>query len=247
MPIVAGPAIWPPRRCSKRPPWSLENTIAADGAVRDPRLYLSCLIRDGQQPKAAAYVMRSMGSGAPAPEQAGLEDLAAALLVAVPQLPDAARGTPSRWHELAAASRSALAAWVNGASAADIDQLINRISLRSAFRPVRLLLKSLTTQPPDDARTRQLLETIPQGSPFYPFRQAVETAVLQEPRLDANAWERLSPAQQAFIAETRGLPEAASQALVRLSEAARGGPSILFGYLMKQTRPAPQLNSAARA
>jgi cellulose synthase operon protein C len=134
----------------------LENTVAADGAVRDPRLYLSCLIRDGQQPKAAAYVMRSMGS-APAPEQAGLEDLAAALLVAVPQLPDAARGTPSRWHELAAASRSALAAWVNGAPAADIDQLINRISLRSAFRPVRLLLKSLTTQPPDDARTRQLL------------------------------------------------------------------------------------------
>ena len=223
----------------------LENTVSADGAVRDPRLYLSCLIRDGQQPKAAAYVLRSMRGGAAASEQAGLEDLAAALLVAVPQLPDAAQGMPSRWHELAVASRSALAAWVNGAPATDIDQLIGRISLRSAFRPVRLLLKSLTTQPPDDARTRQLLETIPPGSPFYPFRQAAETAVLQERGLDADAWERLSPAQQAFIAEIRGLPEAASQALVRLSKAARGGPSVLFDYLMKQTNlPRAELRSA---
>jgi tetratricopeptide (TPR) repeat protein len=222
----------------------LENTVAADGTVRDPRLYLSCLIRDGQQPKAAAYLMR-MGDDVPSPDRAGLEDLAAALLVAVPQLPDAAQGTPSRWHELATASRSALAAWVSGAPAAGIDQLINRISLRSAFRPVRLLLKSLTTQLPDEARTRQVLETIPQGSPFHPLRQAVETAVLQERGLDADAWERLSPAQQAFVAETRGLPEAASQALAHLSEAARGGPSILFGYLMKQTDlPRTELRSA---
>jgi tetratricopeptide (TPR) repeat protein len=224
----------------------LENTVAADGSVRNPRLYLSCLIRDGQQPKAAAYVLRSMG-GAPSSDQ-GLEDLAAALLVAVPQLPDAPKSPPappSRWHELAAASRAALAAWVNGAPATEIEPLINRISLRSAFRPVRLLLKSLTTQPPDDARTRQLLETIPQGSSFHPFRQAVEAAVLQDRPLDADAWERLIPAQQAFVAETRGLPEAASQALARLSEAARGGPSILFGHLIKQTDlPRAEVRSA---
>lgn len=216
----------------------LENTVAADGSVRDPRLYLACLIREGQLPKAASYVLRST----PPPD---LEDLAAALLVAVPQLPDPPRGTPSRWHELATASRSALAAWINGAPPADIEPLINRISLRSAFRPVRLLLKSLITQPPDDARTRQLLETIPQGSPFYPFRQAVETAVLQERGLDADAWERLSPAQQAFMAETRGLPEAATQALARLSDAARGGPGLLFGHLMKQTDlPRAEVRSA---
>jgi hypothetical protein len=39
----------------------LENTLAADGTVREPQLYLACLIRDGQQPKAAAYLLRSVG------------------------------------------------------------------------------------------------------------------------------------------------------------------------------------------
>lgn len=68
----------------------LENTIAADGTVRDPRLYVTCLIRDGQQPKAAAYLLRSFGNGGvlPTTERAVLEDLAAALLVGVPQLPE---------------------------------------------------------------------------------------------------------------------------------------------------------------
>ena len=39
----------------------LENTLAADGTVREPRLYVACLIRDGQQSKAAAYLLRSFG------------------------------------------------------------------------------------------------------------------------------------------------------------------------------------------
>src|SRR6478735_4956900 len=33
----------------------LENTIAPNGTVRDSRLYISCLLRDRQQPKAASY------------------------------------------------------------------------------------------------------------------------------------------------------------------------------------------------
>jgi len=217
----------------------LENTIAPDGTVRDPRLYLTCLIRDGQQPKAAAYLLRCFGGDGvlPATERAALEDLAASLLVAVPQLPEASRAAPSepsRWRELAAASREALAGWINGASAEEMDRQLNRISLRSAFRPLRLLLKSLTSIPRDDERTRHLLETIHPGSPFYPFRQAVEATVLGERVLDAYAWEQLTPAQQAFVAETRGLPVAASQFLARLSEAAQGGPAVLFGYLTKQ-------------
>src|SRR5271165_1476901 len=75
----------------------LENTIAADGTMREPRLYVACLIRDGQQPKAAAYLLRSLGRDGvlPASERAALEDLAAALLVAVPQLPEAPRAAPS--------------------------------------------------------------------------------------------------------------------------------------------------------
>jgi len=217
----------------------LENTIAADGTVRDPRLYLTCLIRDAQQPKAAAYLLRSFGSGGtlPAIERTALEDLAAALLVAVPQLPEAPRAASSelsRWRELAVASREALSAWISGAPVEEMDRQLNRISLRSAFRPVRLLLKCLTGTPRDDDRTRHRLETIQPGSAFYPFRQAVEAAVFGERVLDAFGWEQLTPAQQAFVAETRGLPTTASQFLARSSEAAQGGPAVLFNYLTKQ-------------
>jgi tetratricopeptide (TPR) repeat protein len=217
----------------------LENTITLGGTVRDPRLYLTCLIRDGQQPKAAAYLLRCLGNDdvLPLTEQASFEALAAALLVAVPQLPEAPHGAapqPSRWRELAIASREALASWINGTSLEDMDRQLNRISLRSAFRPIRLLLKSLITPSRDDERTRHLLQTISPDSPFYPFRQAVEAALLRESDLDASVWERLTPAQQAFVAETRGLPGEASQFLARLSEAERGGPAILFGYLAKQ-------------
>jgi cellulose synthase operon protein C len=217
----------------------LENTIAPDGTVRDSRLYLSCLLRDGQQSKAAAYALRCLGSdtAVPAAERAALEDLAAALLVAVPQLPEAPRNASSgssHWHELAAASREALAAWINGASAEAMEPQLSRISLRSAFRPLRLLLKALTSLPLDEERVRQLLATIPPASAFHPFRQAVEAAVLQEGVLDAAGWERLTPAQQAFVAEIRGLPASTSQFLARSSEAAQGGPGALFSFLTKQ-------------
>jgi hypothetical protein len=228
----------------------LENTVAADGTVQEPRLYVACLIRDGQQPKAAAYLLRSLDSGGdlPATERAILEDLAAALLVAVPQLPENARATPSdasHWRERAVASREALLAWINGASAEEMDRQLNRISLRSAFRPLRLLLKCLTAIARDDDRTRQLLESIHPRSAFYPFRQAVEAAVFGERVLDAFGWEQLTPAQQVFVAETRGLPVAASQFLARSSEAAQGGPAALFNYLTKQADlPQAEVRSA---
>jgi tetratricopeptide (TPR) repeat protein len=227
------------KRMFKEAAMVLENTLAPDGTVRDPLLYLRCLIREGQHQKAAAHVLQYIGneSALPAAERAPLEELTAALLVAVPQRLDPARAAPSertRWLELATASQDALAAWVNGASAEEMDRQLNRISLRSAFRPVRLLLKSLTTVPQDADRTRRLLEAVPPGSPFFPFRQAVEAAVLGERVLDAEGWNRLTAAQQTFVAETRGLPGAASQFLARSSEAARGGPATLFAFLLKQ-------------
>jgi tetratricopeptide (TPR) repeat protein len=229
----------------------LENTIVADGTVREPWLYVKWLIQDGQQAKAAAYLLRGLSGGGsvlPASEPAVFEDLAAALLVAVAQLPEVPRGAPSetaRWRELAVASREALAAWINGVPAAEIDRQLNRISLRSDFRPVRLLLKCLTSIPRDDDRTRQLLDSIRPDSAFYPFRQAVEATVFGERVLDAYGWEQLSPAQQAFVAEARGLPAAASQFLARSSEAARGGPGVLFNYLMKQADlPQAEVKSA---
>ena len=216
----------------------LENTLTPAGLLREPWLYATCLIREGQQPKAAAYLLHCVASGAiPAGQKAAFEDLTAALLVTVPVLPAPARPEPpeaARWRELAAASRAALAAWVDGASPEEVDRHLKRISLRSAFRPVRLLLQSLTTLPPDAERTRQRLESIEPGSPFFPFRQAVEAAMRTGPGLDADAWHRLTPVQQAFAAETGGLQAGAVQSLGRLSTASRGGPAALFAWLLKQ-------------
>jgi hypothetical protein len=217
----------------------LENTLAADGTLRDPLLYLKCLIREGQEQKAAAHALQYIGNDSrlPQAERAALEELTAALLVAAPQRPDPARAAPcerTRWLELAAACREALAARGNGASAEEMERKLNRISLRSAFRPVRLLLKSLASGPQEAERTRLLLEAIPPGSPFAPFRQAVQAAVPGERVPDADEWNRLTSAQRAFVAEMRGLPTAASQFLARSSEAARSGPAALFVYLLKQ-------------
>ncbi len=227
----------------------LENTLTPAGTLRDPHLYATCLIREGQQSKAAAHLLHCVASGALPPDQrAALEELTAALLVAVPPLPAPARPDlpeAGRWRELAAASREALAAWVDGAPAEEMDRHLERISLRSAFRPIRLLLRCLLTLPPDPERTRRLLEAIGPGSPFFPFRQAVEAAVRAGPGLDADAWHRLTPAQQAFAAETGGLPAASVQSLNRLSAAARGGPAVLFAWLLKQADlPQAEVRSA---
>jgi hypothetical protein len=209
----------------------LENTIVAGGLIRDPELYLSCLMRDSQQQKAAAYLLNHP------PEREDLEALAAALLVSVPQLPELApSATPEqrRWRDLAVASRAALAAWWDGAPSTELDGRLSAISLRSAFRPLRLLLKTLISPREDADRTRRVLDSIPPGSPFYPLRQAVAAAVFRDDTLDADTWNRLTPRQQTFVTETAGLPPDASQFLVRMAEAERVGPGALFNFLLKQ-------------
>ena len=223
----------------------LENTLAHADSVRDPGLYLTCLLRDGQQQKAAAHFLSHPDAGAECPD---LEALVAALLVAVPRFPDSVpRPTPEkiRWRELAVAARDALEAWCNGADSREIDQRLNAISLRSAFRPLRVLLKTLITAPSDPERTRQLLETIPPGSPFYPLRQAVALAIGRESSPDPSAWNRLTPAQQAFVADTLALPATGSQFLARLAAAELAGPGALFNFLLKQTdRPRLDIRNA---
>ncbi len=68
----------------------LENTRTADGTLREPMLYATCLIRDGQQPKAATQLLHSVCSAAlPGNDRPALEALLAALLTANP-LPPAA-------------------------------------------------------------------------------------------------------------------------------------------------------------
>jgi tetratricopeptide (TPR) repeat protein len=214
----------------------LENTITPEAMVRDPSLYVQCLIRDGQQQKAAVHLLHRLAVEGAVPPAArpALEELTAALLLALPQLPPLPRPPlhePPRWREFATAARAALAAWTEGAAPEEIDAQLNRVSLRSAFRPVRLLLKSLCDPAQEAERTAQLLATIPPQSPFFPFRQAVEAAL---GATDAEDWHRLTPARQAFVIEARGLPAWSVQFLARSAEAARSGPAALFSFFLNQ-------------
>ena len=114
-----------------------------------------------------------------------------------------------------------------------------RIPLRSPFGPLRLILKSLIT-PADAARkARGLLAMIPAGSMFAAARAAAEAALADDPAVLLAHWSLLRPAQQAFVAETRGLPPTATALLDQITEAERRGPAALFTLLVKPGLPLP--------
>ncbi|MDO9713556.1 hypothetical protein [Paracraurococcus lichenis] len=226
----------------------LENTASADGTLGDPLLYLKCLIHNGQHSKAATHALLYVGQPMAVPEdqRSDLEDLTAALVIATPPHPDLTRtGSPerNRWLELAATSRQALEAWAHGAPVEEVERHLGRISLRSAFRPVRLLLKVLLGGPQEADRLRQLLQGIDRSSTFAGLRDAAEAAIGEE--IDAETWQRLTPAQQAFVAELRGLSGQAAQFLTASAEAARGGAGPLFSFLLRQSSlPQTEVRSA---
>ena len=111
--------------------------------------------------------------------------------------------------------------------------------MRSAFRGLRLSLKSLMTAPTDPARARQLLDGIPPESAFASFRLAIEAALPGEPAEPVARASPSSRAQQVFAVEVKGLPNSASQSLAQLVKAERNGPGALLSFLASQTGTLP--------
>jgi cellulose synthase operon protein C len=229
---------------------ALNKTVAPDGTVRDPLLYVKCLVKRGQARKAAELAVRYVvNDNVPAASAPQLAELAAALWLTAPvplELPAERQSEGGKWVEQAAAAQQTLAAWVEGQPPQEIDQLLSRIPLRSPFGALRLLLKSLITAPDDPARARQLLDGIPLDSPFKSFRLAVEAAL---PQASAEPVAGLSPsskAQQVFAVEVKGVSNAASQMLAQLIKAERNGPGALISFLVSQARtfPADEVKSA---
>jgi cellulose synthase operon protein C len=229
---------------------ALNKAATADGTVPDPLLYVQCLVKRGQLHKAVELAVTYIGNDmVPAPAASRLAELAAALWLAapVPLAPPAAQKSDGgKWVEHATAAQQSLNAWIEGRPAQEIDQLLGRIPLRSAFRAVRLILKGLMTAPDDPARARQLLDGIPPESAFASLRLAVEAALPGGP---AEPMARLavpSKVQQTFAVEVKGLPSTASQALVQLAKAERSGPGALLSFLTSQTGtlPADDVKSA---
>ena len=124
----------------------LENTLAPDGTVREPRLYLTCLIRQGQHQKAARTAAKYSGTGRATADAASVTEVAAALSLAAPAHSEASTSQApgaAYWAELSGAAQAALDAWVQGQSPEAVDALLTRIPLRSPFGPLRLILRAL--------------------------------------------------------------------------------------------------------
>ena len=229
---------------------ALSKTAAPDGTVLDPLLYVQCLVKRGQVHKAAElavkYVVNDKIPAATAPR---LAELAAALwLVApVPLAPPANQQSEGgKWVEHAAAAQQSLTAWIEGKPPQEIDLLLSRIPLRSAFGGLRLILKSLMTAPNNPARARQLLHGISRRSVFATFRFAIEAALPGEPAEPVARSSPWSRTQQVFAVEVKGLPSSASQSLAQLVKAERNGPGALLSFLASQTGtlPADEVKSA---
>jgi tetratricopeptide (TPR) repeat protein len=170
---------------------ALNKTAAADGTVREPLLYVQCLAKRGQLGKAFQHAVKYIGTDkVPAATAAPMAELTAALWLVAPAHVEAQADPSSelgQWAQSAAAAQQCLAAWVEGKPAQEIEPLLSRIPMRSAFRPLRLILKSLITAPTDPARARQLLDDIGRQSPFACWRDAVAGLCREKRRSPINA------------------------------------------------------------
>ena len=217
----------------------LENTLVAGGTIREPLLYVSCLVRQNQPQKARRAALDAMARLSPA-ETARLAEFAAALSLAAPA-PAAADAKPEggeAWAAQNRAAQAALRAWLQGEPEDAVDRLLGGIPLRSPFGAMRLILKSLIT-PHDAAKARALLAMVPAGSIFAGVRDAAEAARADDQDL-LGQWARLRPAQQQFAAEMRGLPRDRLGLLNQILDAERRGPGALLSLLTRRGLPLPE-------
>ena len=200
----------------------LENTLDAKGAVSEPLLYLGCLVRQGQFRKAADYCRKASDSGV-----AGAADIAESAAV----LGLAASASGMVVPASIAAAEKALAAWCSGISADEVDHLLQAISLRSAARPLRLILKSLLQAADDGSKRAGLLEMVPETSSFAGLARVAAASTKSVGELLA-VWSDLSAAQQTFVAEARAVPIRSVKLLKDIDDAERRGPEALLALLL---------------
>lgn len=213
----------------------LADAEAADGAVHEPALRLACLWRAGDHAKAAEAAVRFVAAdGVSAAERERLATVTAALRLCV-SVPPSAGGPRAADGDPHAAAERALAAWTGGSPEAEVDAALAAIPLRSPYRPLRLVLKALTTE--DDAARRQTLldKAASDGVGAFDAVVAVARVALEE---DA---ERALTGLAGLGRHGRGLVSALREsrpgpvrALVALLEAETRGPEALLDALASQ-------------
>jgi len=226
----------------------LGNAARADGSARQPLLLLRCLVHQGQLQKALAYLIAHPPESG---DDARLAELAAALFLAFPSELRGAHDAESprgMWLRAAAAARAALEAWIGAKPDAEVDALLAKIPLNSAFGAVRLILKSLLLGPGDGLKARRLLQGVDEVSPFAPLRRAAEAAIASASEQSPGGLSSLDAQQRSFVIEASGLSASTSQTALRLAEAEAAGADALFSFLAKQAEPfdAADLRGACR-
>lgn len=224
-----------------------ENTRKPDGSLAAPLFHVVCLIRLGQHQKAVEEVARQRAAGmAMAPAEAGrLADLAAGLSLCAP---GKAQGDGDEGAALSGKAAAALQAWSAGEPGEVVERHLAALPLRSAFRPLRLILKALISSADDRGKSTSMLAMVPADGVFAPLARACRLALNDDRQALAADWGSLSAAERRFNAEVNELSDAASNLLDRLAEAERRGPLALFALLIRKPPglPAADLREACR-
>jgi tetratricopeptide (TPR) repeat protein len=240
-------------------PLLFDNAIGVDGAFHEPLIHLACLVRTGDTEKAARLCARMLdeaATGITSEERGRIADLAAALWLAGnappaspapvskdPISPTDGERSPSR---VLGAAEKALTAWCGGAPAEEVDALLSAIPLRSPFKPLRLILKSLVSTGDDTERRTRLLDMVPPDSAFGALARAARVAVSGDTLRTLAEWGSLKGAARTFVAEAGGQSADGAKLLTELVEAERRGPDLLLDALLKHAGrfPAEELRAA---
>src|SRR4051794_32521243 len=207
-----------------------DNATDVDGTVHEPLLYLACLVRLDDRAKAARLCSKFLDGdvkGVPAEALPQIADLAAALWLAGDPPPP--ESSLAKVHD---AAEKALAAWSDGAGAEEIDTLLSAIPLRSPFKPLRLIIKSLTGTE-DTERRLKLLDMIPPGSAFAALAHAARLALTGDSLRTVTGWRDLKTAARTFVTEISGHSAERSRLLTEIVEAERHGPEVVLDVLLK--------------
>ena len=227
----------------------LENTRTADGTLAAPLLYFVCLTRQGQYQRAAEEARRYLDRNpALLADAERLGDLMAGLLLVAAARVTAPPGPPppgGSWAALVQQAAAALRAWTGGQPAEVVEQPLAALPLRSALRPLRLILKALITGRENAGRAAGLLDMVPADGVFGPFAAAAKMALTADAEAMLASWSQLSAAQQSFIAAARGEPAEATALLSQILDAERRGPAALFSLLIRQPAPLPRADLRA--
>jgi len=220
----------------------LENTVAPGRTIREPLLYISCLIHQGQFERARRAALQSLGR-VPAADAERLGECAAVLALAAAN-PEPTSAAGEIWAAQCNAAHTALYAWVNGSPSEELYGLLGRIPLRSSFGPLRLILKALITPSSNAEKARALLAMVSADSTFAGLCAAARAALADSREL-LERCARLRPMQQQFVCEIRGLPQGSAALLHQLLEAEGRGPSSLFSFLLRRPLPFPEADIRA--